>query len=157
MGVLQLDSITNREMKEKVKSEYTRRVKKLLRSQLNWGNVIAGMNAWTVGIIRYGAGVLDWMKEQLESIDIKVKKLMTMNGRLHPRGNVGGFHLARKLGGSGLISCKECVNMEVQSLGKYLSESEEWMLTFVTGEKGLSEVEDPGALKKLLKEEKTNQ
>ena len=59
LGVLQLDSIMNREMKEKVKSENIRRVKKLLRSQLNGGNVIAGMNAWAVGIIRYGAGVLD--------------------------------------------------------------------------------------------------
>ena len=29
------------------------------RSQLNGENVIAGMNAWAVGIIRYGAGVLD--------------------------------------------------------------------------------------------------
>ena len=59
LGVLQLDSIMNREMKEKVKSEYIRRVKKLLRSQLNGGNVIAGMNTWAVGITRYGAGVLD--------------------------------------------------------------------------------------------------
>ena len=59
LGVLQLDSIVNREMKEKFKSEYIRRVKKLLRSQLNRGNVMAGMNTWAVGIIRFGAGVLD--------------------------------------------------------------------------------------------------
>ena len=44
----------NREMEEKVKSKYIRRVKKLLRSQLNWRNVIAGMNAWAVVIVRYG-------------------------------------------------------------------------------------------------------
>ena len=100
LGVLQLDSIMNREMKEKVKSKCKsqkfRRVKELLRSQLNGGNVIAGMNAWAVGIIRYGAGVLDWTKEELKSIDIKTRKLMTMNGSLHPRGNVGRLHLARK-------------------------------------------------------------
>ena len=45
LGVLQLDSIMNKEMKEKVKSEYIRRVKKLLSSQLNGGNIVAGMNA----------------------------------------------------------------------------------------------------------------
>ena len=56
-------------MKEKVKSEYIRGVKKLVRSELNGGNVIAGMNAWAMGIIRYGAGVLDWTKEGLKSID----------------------------------------------------------------------------------------
>ena len=62
LGVLQLDSIMNREMKEKVKSEYIRRVKTFLRSQFNGGNVIAGLNAWAVGIIRYGGEVLDWTK-----------------------------------------------------------------------------------------------
>ena len=87
----------NREMNKKVKSEYIRRVKKLLRLQLNGGNVIAGMNAWAVGIIRYGA-------------DIKTRKQMTMNGSLYPRGNVGRLYLARKEQGRGLISCEECVN-----------------------------------------------
>ena len=43
LGVLQLDSIMYSEMKENVRSEYIRRVKKLLRSQLNRGNVIARM------------------------------------------------------------------------------------------------------------------
>ena len=99
------------------------------------------MNAWTVGIIRYGAGVLDWTKEELKIIDIETRKLMTMNGSLHSRGNVGTFYLERKEGGRGLISCEKCVNVEVQSLDKYLSESKEWMLKFVAGKKGLSEVE----------------
>ena len=43
LGVLQLDSIMYSEMKENVRSEYIRRVKKLFRSQLNRGNVIARM------------------------------------------------------------------------------------------------------------------
>ena len=59
LGVLQLDSVMNRKMRRKVQSEYIKRVKKLLRSQLNGKNVMAGMNAWAVGIIRYGAEVLD--------------------------------------------------------------------------------------------------
>ena len=112
-------------MKEKVKSKYIRRVKKLLRSQLNGVNVIAGMNAWAVRIIRYGAGVLDCTKEELKSIDIKTRKLTTMNGSLDPGGNVSRLYLARKGGGRGLISCEECMNVEVQSLDKYLSENEE--------------------------------
>ena len=51
------------------------------------------MNAWTVETIRYGAGVLDWMKEELKTIDIKTRKSMTINGSLHWRGNVGRFYL----------------------------------------------------------------
>ena len=50
---------------------------------------------------------------------------MTMNCSLHPIGNVGRLYLARKEVAKWLISCEECVNVEVQSLQKYLGESEE--------------------------------
>ena len=43
---------------------------------------------------------------------------MTMNGSLHLRGSVSRLYLARKEGGTGLMSCEECVNVEVQSLDK---------------------------------------
>ena len=71
---LQCDFIMNREMKEKVKYEHIRRVKKLIISQLNGGNVVAGINVWAVGIIRYEAVVLDRIQEELKSIDIKTGK-----------------------------------------------------------------------------------
>ena len=73
-------------------------------------------NAWAVGIIRYGAGVE--LKEELKSIDIKTRKLMTMNGSLHPRGNVGRLYLARKEGGRGLISCEEECESRSAELGQ---------------------------------------
>ena len=49
------------------------------------------------------------------------------------------------------------MNVEMQNLDKYLSESKEWMLKFVVGENRLSEVEDLDVCKKLLKEEKRSQ
>ena len=80
-----------------------------------------------------------------------------MNGSLHPRGNGGRLYLARKEGGRGLICCEECVNAEVQNLEKYLSESEEWTLKFVAGEKRFSEVEHSHVFKKRLKEKEKSQ
>ena len=41
---------------------------------------MTGMNAWAVGIIRFGAGMPDCIKGELKSIDITTRKLMTMNG-----------------------------------------------------------------------------
>ena len=72
---LQLDSIMNGEMKEKVKSKYIRRVKKLLMSQLNGGNIIAGITAWVVGIIRCGAGLLDMETGQKKNWKVLTLKL----------------------------------------------------------------------------------
>ena len=141
------DLIMNREIKEKVKSEYIRRVKKLIRSQLNGANVIAGINAFVVGIIRYGAGVLHWRKEELESINIKTRRSMTMNRSIHCRENVNCI----------LQEKKEEKGLALQSLGKYLSDSQKWLLKFAAGEKALSEVEDPNEFEKRLKKEKRRQ
>ena len=56
---------------------------------IEWGKCYSRDECRAVGITRYGAGVLDWTKEELKSIDLKARKLITMNGSLHPRGNVG--------------------------------------------------------------------
>ena len=80
-----------------------------------------------------------------------------MNENLYPRRNVGRLYLARKEEGKGLISCKQCVNVKVQSLDKCHRESVKWMLKFEAAERGFSEVEDPDALNKRLREEKTIQ
>ena len=48
--------------------------------------------------------MLDWTKGELKSIDIKTRKLMTMNGSLNLRENVARLYLAKKEGGRGFIS-----------------------------------------------------
>ena len=53
LGVLEASEIKSKEIREKVRSEYTRRVKLLLESQLNGGNVIKAINTWAVAVLRY--------------------------------------------------------------------------------------------------------
>ena len=48
-----------------------------------------------------------------------------MNGSLYLRGNVVRLYLAGKEKGRGLVSCKECANVKMQSSDKYFRESEE--------------------------------
>ena len=117
-----------------MKKEYFRRVKKLLSSKLNSGNVIGGINAWAIGIIRYSAGIIDWNRKELRDMDVRTRKLMTLNGALHPRGNVGRLYLPRKNGGRGLIGCEDCVDSETKGLSEYVMKSEEWMLRWVRSE-----------------------
>ena len=63
LGILELDSIMNNEMKEKVKESYFKRLKLLLRSAINGKNLFLAINSWAVVVVRYGASVLDWTKE----------------------------------------------------------------------------------------------
>ena len=48
LGILQADRIRYTEMKEKEKTEYLRRVCKVLETKLNGGNIIKVMNTWVV-------------------------------------------------------------------------------------------------------------
>ena len=103
-------------------------MKKLAKSKLYAGNIISGINAWAVGVIRYSAGIIDWSLEDLKRMDVRTRKLLTMNGALHPRANVDRLYLKRNEGGRGLTSVEECVKMEEKGLSEYVKASEEPML-----------------------------
>ena len=61
-------------MKGKVKGEYCRRLKLLLKSQMYSGNLIKATNAWTVAVVRYSAGVVGWTAKELKGNDITTKE-----------------------------------------------------------------------------------
>ena len=59
LGILQADQIRSTEMKKMVKGEYRRRVRKVLETKLNGGNIIKGINTWAVTFPRYSAAFID--------------------------------------------------------------------------------------------------
>ena len=125
LGVLEADMILEKDMKERLKKEFFRRVRLLVRSKLYGGNMVKGINAWAVSVIRYTAGIIEWTKKELKSIDVRVRKMMTMAGTFHQKGDVDRLYLPRKEGGRGLISVEDCVRMEERNLVKYVCESKE--------------------------------
>ena len=131
LGVLEGADIMNREMKKKVKEEYLRRVKLVAKSRLYAGNLINGINAWAVSVVRYSAGVLNWTKKELKGMDVRTRKLLTMFGVFHMKSNVDRLYMKRKEGGRGLISVMECVRGEEIALSEYVVASDEWMLKVV--------------------------
>ena len=82
LGVLEADEVMVNEMKDKVKNECYRRVRKVLETKLNSGNVFKTINTRAVSVVRYSAGFLGWSRVPLEEIDRRTRKLLTMhNGR----------------------------------------------------------------------------
>ena len=70
--------------------------------------------------MRYGAGTVKWRKSELNEIDRKTRKVMTLNKELHPRSYVDRLYVSRMEGGRRLIGCKMCVKAEENSLGQYV-------------------------------------
>ena len=120
--------ISQQEMKERIEKEYIYRMRATLKSKLNGGNVIKAINTWAVATVRYGAGVINWTIEDLERMDRRTRKLLTIHGGFHPRSNVGRLYIPRNLGGRGLTSVRDCVEEELLSIGKYVIDSSEKLL-----------------------------
>ena len=145
LGILELDKIKEREMKRIFRTEYLRRLKLVLKSLLNGKNKIKAANTWAVSLMRYGAGTIKWNKEELQEIDRKSRKIMTINKELHPRSDVARIYVPREKGGRGLISCESCVRREENNLSWYVKNSEEALLGKVGDSNvvNISEAVDP--------------
>ena len=61
------------------------------------------VNNWAASVMRYGAGTLKWNTDELKSLDRRTRKIITMNGALHPKSDNDRVYLSRKMGGRGLI------------------------------------------------------
>ena len=59
LGILEADDIKHQEMKQLTQKEYYKRVRNILKSKLNGGNIVKAVNLWAVSIVRYGAGIID--------------------------------------------------------------------------------------------------
>ena len=85
LGVTEADEIKKKEIKEKVGKVYKRRFRKVLGTKLSGENVIKGINIWAISLLRYSAAILDWTKEELQQLDRRTRKLLTMHKGLHPK------------------------------------------------------------------------
>ena len=103
LGILEFCNVNHEEMKGRIKREYMREVRNLLKSKLNGGNTISTINSRAVSIVRYGAEIIRWTKTELEELDQKTRKLMLMYGAQPSRADVDRLYLQRSVAGRGLI------------------------------------------------------
>ena len=74
LGILEADKFLEEKMKLIVSKEYIRRLRKVLKSKLNGGNLVCGVNTWAVSLLRYSATFVSWRKSELHPIDRKSRK-----------------------------------------------------------------------------------
>lgn len=155
LGVLEADNVKCREMKEKISNEYKRRVRKILESKLNGGNVIQGINTYAVSLLRYSAAFIDWTKDEVRQLDKRTRKLMTMHKALHPKSDVDRLYLPRKNGGRGLLNIEDTVEQAKVSLDNYVESSLEEFLVAARNVSDRGEVEDVKIFKERKKGERS--
>ena len=140
-------------MKLNVSKEYIRRIRKVLKSKLNGGNLVRGVNTWAVSLLTYSAAFVSWRKSELQTIDRKTRRLFIIYGALHPKSDVDRLYIPRKEGGRGLISIEDCVELAIRGLEVYVHGREERLIQAARGDK-IDGLEAASALKRSKKEKR---
>ena len=140
-------------MKFIVLKEYIRRLRKVLKSKLNGGNLVRGVNTWAVSLLRYSAAFVSWRKSELQGIDRKIRKLFAIYGALHPKSDVDRLYIPRQEGGRGLISIEDCNELAIRGLKVYVHGSEERLIQAARGDK-IDGLEAAIVLKRSKKEKR---
>jgi hypothetical protein len=60
LGTEESDGIQHQQMKERMSKQYTRRLRLILKSEVNAKNKITAIKALAVPVLRHSFGIIDW-------------------------------------------------------------------------------------------------
>ena len=75
-------------MLERLRREYLRRLKVVIRTDLYGRNKILAINGFALPVLTYGFGVIHWGCTDLQQIDRRTRKLLSMPGVHHPAADI---------------------------------------------------------------------
>ena len=64
LGILEADKFLEEKIKLNVLKEYIRRIRKVLKSKLNGGNLVHGVNTWAISLLRYSGALVSYTKKR---------------------------------------------------------------------------------------------
>ena len=117
------------------------------------------LNTWAVSILRYDAEILKWNKSELQEMDRKTMKFMTINKELRPRSDVARLYVSWKNGVRRLIGCENSVKSEENGRGWYFRNNIEPLIVAARTSRTITHEEtvDPKDFKKTKEEQRKNE
>ena len=85
LGIEDSFDIQHKNEKEKLKKEYLRRMRLVLCTELSAKNKIQATGSLAVPVLRYSFGIVDCHQQELQKLDRKTRKLLTIHGHRHPK------------------------------------------------------------------------
>jgi hypothetical protein len=88
LGIEESEGIQHQHMKKRLKQEYIRRLRLILKSELNASNKITAIGALAVPVLRYSFGIINWRTEEIKQIDRKTRKTLTVYKMHNPKADI---------------------------------------------------------------------
>uniref|UniRef100_H3B0G5 Reverse transcriptase domain-containing protein n=1 Tax=Latimeria chalumnae TaxID=7897 RepID=H3B0G5_LATCH len=97
LGMQQLLNINTIKIKEAVTATFKKRLKLIMKTQLNAKNKTQAINTWASPVLAYMYGVLKWSKTSLDALDRKVRATLKENHMHHPHASMARLYLPRRV------------------------------------------------------------
>jgi hypothetical protein len=82
-------------MKERLKKEYTKRLRMILKTKMNVTNEITAIGALAVQVLRYSFGIINWRIQGIRKIDRETRKMLRMYKMHHPKADIDRLYVKR--------------------------------------------------------------
>ena len=94
-------------------------------TELSAKNKIQAIGSLAVPVLRYSFGIVNWHQVELQNLDRKTRKLLTIHAQHHPKSDVDRLYVPRKQRGRGLIQLGAAHAVEITKLVKYVDRKED--------------------------------
>jgi len=108
-----------------------RRLRLVLGTELSAKNKIQAIGSLVVPVLRYSFGIVNWHQEELQKLDRKTRKLLTIHGQHHPKADVDRLYVPRKQGGRDLMQLEAAHAVEITNLVEYVDKKEDPLIQVV--------------------------
>ena len=76
-------------------------------TELSTKTKIRAIGSLAVPVLRYSFGIVNWHQEELQKLDRKTRKLLTIYEKHHPKADIDRLYVPRKQNGRGLMQLEE--------------------------------------------------
>ena len=120
LGVAQLFGTNLAKTKNRIRTEYLKRVRQTWGSELNAKNKINANNTWAAAVLRYFFAIIGWSKSDMRKLDRQTRNIMRKNQSHHTNSTINRLYLPRVEGGRGLTNVEQAWEREAISAIIYL-------------------------------------
>ena len=116
LGVVESTMIKHAEMKQKILTTFKKRVKSILKSELNSKNIMIAIGEYAVPVMSYTYGIINWTEEEIKNADLLVRKNLNMYKMFELKSDIDRLYSPRLMGGRGLQSIWDgfkCANVRI--------------------------------------------
>ena len=129
LGVLESDNIKHNEMKTITLEKFKKKLKTILKTDLNAKNIMIAINEFVNPVLTYTYGIVNWTEQDIKSADILVRKMLHMNRMFEIRSDVDRLYIPRNNGGRGLVSLWDSFKTTNARLAHFLTNSPSQIIT----------------------------